>query len=152
MTHSSPDPGITVSVPKHWATRSDTEHGIVVAARSRELPPSGFAPEIVVRTTLVDAPDLTTWRLEALTSMTTQLDAFDLEDEDLFDLADHPAAYRRFSHRLATVDVVCEQWSWLVDAVGVTLTGSVARRDYATYCDLFEEVAATIEVAPPAAA
>ena len=44
----------------------------------------------------------------------------------------------------AALDVVTEQWAWLVDGAGVTLTASVARADYADYADLFEEVAATL--------
>lgn len=147
----NPTPRIHVSVPRTWATRTDPDHGIVVAARSREVPPSGFPPELVVRSVPVDS-DLATWRAEATASVAAQLDGLDLEDEDQFDLGDHEVSYRRFSYRLATSEIVCEQWAWLVDGVGVTLTGSMARSDYATWCDLFEEVAATVEVRPATAA
>ena len=59
-----------------------------------------------------------------------------------------PAAYTRFSHRLGGTDVVCDQWAWLRDGVGVTLTGTVALADYADYADLFEGVAATVRLSP----
>lgn len=142
---------IAVAVPHQWATRSDPGHGIVLAARCRQAPPSGFAPEVVVRGTPVDL-DLHVWRTDAMASMALQLDGFEIEDADQFDLGGEPVDYHRFSHRVGSVDVVCDQWSWVVDGVGVTLTGSVAREDYADYCDLFEDVAATVEIAPGVAA
>ena len=145
------DVSVSLTLPPRWATRSDPGHGVVVAARSREAPPSGFAPEIVVRSVPVD-DDLVGWRQEALAAMRHQLEGFELEDEDLFDLGDHEVLYRRFSHRLVGTDLVCEQWAWVVAGAGVTLTASVARVDYPTYCDLFEDVAATVEVARPTAA
>lgn len=136
---------VSASVPRSWATRSDPERGIVVAARSREVPPSGFPPELVVRTVPVDS-DLATWRRDALAALTSQLDQIDVEDEDHFELGEHEVSYRRFSYRSVATDVVCEQWAWLVDGLGVTLTGSVARSDYAAWCELFEDVAGTVEV------
>ncbi|WP_435770272.1 hypothetical protein [Nocardioides sp. SYSU DS0651] len=142
---------INVSLPPRWATRTDPARGIVVAARCRERPPGGFPPELVVRAVPVDS-DLLTWRRDALTTMGLQLVRFDLEDEDRFGLGDHEVLYRRFSHHLAGTDLVGEQWSWLVDGVGVTLTATVARSDYPAYCDVFEDVAATVEVVPAAAA
>lgn len=142
---------ITVSVPRPWVTRNDPDHGIVVAARSREVPASGFPPELVVRSVPVDT-DLVTWRGEAVEAMAVQLDRFELEDDDEFPLGDHVVSYRRFAYRHGVTDVLCDQWAWVVDGVGVTLTGSVARQDYPTYCDLFEDVAATLEVVRQAAA
>jgi len=41
--------------------------------------------------------------------------------------------------------VVSDQWAWLVDGVGVTLTCTVAREDYADYYDVFEAVAETVD-------
>ena len=147
----NPAHSVSVSVPQPWAARSDPDHGIVVAARSREVPPSGFPPELVVRSVPVET-DLATWRSEVAEVMAVQLDGFELEDDDEFRLGDHVVAYRRFAYRHGATDVVCDQWAWVVDGVGVTLTGSVARDDYATYCDLFEDVAATVDVVPQAAA
>jgi hypothetical protein len=141
----NPTQHVDVAVPRTWATRSDPGNGIVVAARARELPPSGIPPELVVRTVAVSA-DLATWRAEALDAIAGQLDGFELEDADEFPLGDHEVAYGRFAFRSAGTAMVCEQWAWLVDGLGVTLTGSVARSDYPTYCELFEDVAATLEV------
>jgi hypothetical protein len=80
-----------------------------------------------------------------------RLDHFALEDDDDFDLLGQPVAYRRFAHRVGTADVVCDQWAWLAHRVGITLTCSVAREDYADYCDLFETIAETVDLLPDVA-
>lgn len=141
---------ILVTVPARWHRRDDPASGVVLAARARSLPPSGHPPEIVVRCVPVD-DDLTTWRGDAMRALAGQLAAFALEDEDAFDLGEHRVAYRRFAHRLGSLELLSDQWAWLVDGLGVTLTCTVAREDYATFCDLFESVAATVEVMPSAA-
>ena len=69
---------------------------------------------------------------------------FDLEDHDDFDLAGHDVTYRRY-HRAGGSDVLCEEWTWLVDGRGLVLTGAVAREDYMDYCDVFEAVAETVD-------
>lgn len=134
---------VTLAVPHRWTTRSDPAHGLVLLARAPTTPASGLAPELVVRTTPV-AGDLAGWRAAALAALATQLDALEVEDGDQFELDGRPVAYHRLGHRYGALEVVAEQWAWLVDGVGVTLTGSVARCDYADYGDLFEEVAATL--------
>jgi hypothetical protein len=50
------------------------------------------------------------------------------------------------SFRTGEHEVVSEQWCWLIQGVGFTLTGTVAREDYADYTDLFEDVAGTFSV------
>lgn len=141
---------VLVTVPARWHRRDDPEHGVLVAARSRTVPGSGQRPEIVVRCALVD-DDLRTWRGEAMQALADQLHAFALEDEDEFDLGPHRVAYRRFAHRLGSAELLSDQWAWLVDGLGVTLTCTVAREDYLAYCDLFEAVADSVEVMPAAA-
>lgn len=138
---------VTLTVPRTWHTRRDLGHGVVLAARPRSVPTSGVSPEIALRCSVVDV-DLTVWRGQAVLDLRAQLVDFALEDADEFDLGDHRVAYVRFAHRFGAADVVCDQWAWLVDGLGVTLTCSVAREDYLTYCDLFEDVAATVDVLP----
>lgn len=150
-TPAHPAHHVRVSVPPRWAGRTDPEHGVVLAARSRELPASGRAPELMVRCTTVES-ELLAWREEAIAALSTQLAEFELEDEDEYDLAGQAVAYRRFSYRHGTSDILSEQWAWVVDGVGVTLTGSVDRTDYEAFRDLFESVAATIEIGPATAA
>ena len=141
---------VLVTVPARWHRRADPEHGILVAARSRTVPESGQCPEIVVRCALVD-DGLRAWRAEAVNQLADQLHAFALEDDDEFDLGPHPVAYHRFAHRLGSAELLSEQWAWLVEGLGVTLTCTVAREDYLAYCDLFEAVAESVEVMPAAA-
>ena len=85
---------------------------------------------------------------DALLDLRAQLVDFALEDADEYDLGDRRVAYHRFAHRFGTADVLCDQWAWQVDGLGVTLTCTVSREDYLTYCDLFEDVAATVDVLP----
>lgn len=138
---------VTLTVPRTWHTRRHLVHGVVLAARPRSVPPSGVSPEIVLRCAPVDS-DLATWRGQAILDLRAQLVDFALEDADEFDLGDHRVAYHRFAHRLGAADVLSDQWAWVVDGLGVILTCSVAREDYLAYCDLFEDIAATVDVVP----
>ena len=138
---------VALTVPRTWHTRRNLAHGIVLAARPRSLPASGVSPEIVVRCAAVEH-NLRVWRGQALLDLRAQLVDFALEDADEFDLGDHRVAYCRFAHRFGAADLLCDQWAWLVDGLGVTLTCTVAREDHPTYCDLFEDIAATVDVLP----
>jgi hypothetical protein len=122
----------------------------LVSARSTTAPASGVRPEITLRCVAV-SEDLATWRTAAMAELGRRLDDFDVEDADDYDLAGRPVAYRRFAHRILGTDVVCEQWAWVVEGLGVTLTATVAREDYPAYCDLFEAIAETVDPGPQAA-
>lgn len=141
---------IAISVPATWRRRSDPERGIAVNARAPALPASGVAPEVTVRCAVVDT-DLRTWREEAIRELGRRLVDFELEDDDEFDLLGLPVAYHRFAHRLGAADVLSDQWAWLSDGLGVTLTCSAARPDYPDYCDVFEAIAETMSIGPRAA-
>lgn len=141
---------LTISLPPRWRRRSDPDHGLLLQARAPGTPPSGTRPELVLRCTVVDG-DLDAWRATALDELRKRLDDFDLEDEDAFELEGRPVHYARFSHRHGLAALISEQWSWLLGATGLTLTGTVAREDYADWCEVFEAVAATLEPDPRAA-
>jgi hypothetical protein len=134
---------VHLALPHRWTTRSDPAHGLVLLGRAPSTPPGGFAPEIAVRTTPV-AGDLDTWRADALAALAGQLVTLEIEDDDRFELDGRAVAYHRLGHRSGAIELVTEQWAWLVDGVGLTLSGSVARQDYPDYADVFEEVAATL--------
>lgn len=152
MTSDHRPPHLSVVVPSTWRRRTDPERGVLVAARSTVLPASGVRPELVVRHARVDgALSLGVWREQAMRELAGLLDDFALEDDDEYDLLGRDVAYRRFAHRVGGADVLCDQWAWLVDRWGLTLTCSVAREDYLAYCDVFEAVAETVEVLPGAA-
>lgn len=141
------DNDVLVTVPRTWHSRRHPGPGIVLASRPRTVPASGVSPEVVLRCTAVDL-DLRTWRSQALLDLRAQLADFALEDADELDLGDHRVTYCRFAHRFGAADVLSDQWAWVVDGLGVTLTCTVAREDYPTYCDLFEDIAATVDILP----
>jgi hypothetical protein len=140
------DLGLTL--PRGWPRRSDPDHGVLVTARPPTMPPSGLRPEVTLRAVPVEQ-DLHPWRDAALVELSGRLIDFELEDADHYELDGRPVAYRRFAHRVGLVDVVCEQWSWVVDGLGLTLTGSVAREDYPAYCEVFERIAETLDLGGP---
>lgn len=141
---------LPIALPPRWRHRPVPGYGVLVHARARVVPPSGSPPELVLHSTPV-ADDLIAWRRAALAALADRLDGFDLEDEDAYDLEGRPVVYARFGHRLGLADLVSEQWSWRTGDRGVTLTGTVARADYADYCEVFEAVTATFEPGPLAA-
>lgn len=95
--------------------------------------------------------NLTLWREEAMSELADRLVDFAVEDDDEYDLLGHRVAYRRFAHRLGVADVICDQWAWLAEGIGITLTCSVAREEYAEYCDVFEAIAETVDLLPDVA-
>lgn len=135
---------LSLALPPRWRRRADPDHGVLVHARSPVASGDGTRAELVLRCAVVD-DDLETWRADAVGDLAERLVGFDLEDEDAFELEGRPVVYARFAHRLGTAELVSEQWSWLLGRTGVTLTGTVARADYADYSDVFEAVAATFE-------
>lgn len=141
---------ISLVVPKTWRRRAMPDRGILVCARAAVVPPSGVPPEIVLRCAVVDT-DLRTWRDAAAAELAARLVDFEIEDTDGFDLLGLPVVYQRFAHRPVATDVLTDQWSWLADGLGVTLSCSAARTDYPDYCDVFEWIAETVRIGPRAA-
>jgi hypothetical protein len=139
-----------IAVPPTWRRRSDTAHGVLVAARATSLPASGVRPELTLTCTAVDR-DLQPWRDQAMDELAERLVDFALEDDDTYDLDGHDVAYRRFAHRVGAADLLCDQWAWVVDGLGITLTCSAAREDYWDYCDVFEAIAETVDLGRVAA-
>lgn len=148
---STPIPDVSLSVPRQWSTHSEPERGVLLAARARVVPASGFPPSLLLVPESVGESDPDQWRAASLVALEGRLEAFALEDDDVLDPDGLRVDYLRFAHRVGGTDVLCERWQWLLDGVGVVLTGSVARDDYADYCEVFEGVAATIRFAPRAA-
>lgn len=141
---------IGIRLPATWRRRSSPAHGVVISARSTVLPASGVPPEATVRCAAVDT-ELHTWRTVAIADLSERLVDFEVEDDDEFELLGRTVVYHRFAHRLGAADVLSDQWSWLADGLGVTLTCSVAREDYPDYCDVFEAIAETLSIDPQAA-
>jgi hypothetical protein len=121
-----------------------------MAAPEPVLWPPGWPRRSVRGTTTATAPDpparQPAARLELRTGSPPAYDAAEVEDEDTVELGGHPVAYRRVGHREGEAEVVSEEWTWLLDDVPHVLTGTVRREDYLEVCDLFETVAASVEV------
>ena len=86
------------------------------------------------------------WQEKALATLSDLLQRFEEEDTDDYPVGEDLARYRRVSFVSSEQHLVSEQWCWLIEGVGFTLTGTVAREDYADFCDLFEDVAGTFSV------
>ncbi|HWJ11395.1 MAG TPA: hypothetical protein VNS46_18600 [Nocardioides sp.] len=148
--HRIVDHELSLSLPRHWPARDHPAAGIVLEARSPVVPASGFVPRLVLRTVALD--DLPAPSAEMDAEMDTEMDAgVDVEDAEEFELSGHLVGYARLGHRSGATDVVTERWTWVVDDTAVVLSGTVARVDYADYCDVLEDVAATVEIRPTGA-
>lgn len=131
--HRIVDHELSVALPRHWPTRDRPAPDIVLVARSPVVPASGFVPELVLRTVPLD-------------DLPAPVVGFDIEDADEFEMAGRTVGYERLGHRVGTTDVVTDQWTWIVGDTAVVLTGTMARADYEDYCDVFEDVAATVDL------
>lgn len=144
-------PRISLLLPPRWSTRHDPLRGILVCARCPRSGREGHVPEMVLRAAAVPDADLDGWRRRALVELAEGLEDFALEDDDCFEIGGHVVRYHRFAHREGTpsftpTDLLCEQWCWWWEGVGITLSCIVERDDYAAYCDLFEDVANSLEI------
>ena len=135
-----------IALPPTWRRTSDPDRGVLVAARGPVAGPSGVVPLARLEVGPVTG-SLPAWRARDLRLVASRRADFELEDEDDYELGEHAVSYRRFGFRRGDDDLVCEQWAWLVNGSGYTLTGTVGREDYADYCELFEAVASSFS--PP---
>lgn len=122
-------------VPAGWDHHVDAGRSVVVVPR--RLPSSGFLP----------SAELTRRRGRGAATLRAEVDnwveAGDIDEEDRFELDAGPVDYLRLIRRDAGVEVVSELWQWRTDDAVWTLTACTALVDYADFCDVFEELAAT---------
>lgn len=131
-------------LPPGWRRSTDLPHGVLLHARAPAAGPSGVAATVRLTCTTAAGP-LTDWRDEAMVELSRTLDLFELDDAEDYVLGDHDVAYRRYAWRRGAHDLLAEEWSWLVGGLGLTLTGVVAREDYADVADVFDAVAAALD-------
>ena len=136
--HRIVDHQLSLALPRHWPTRDRPAPGVVLTARSPVVPASGFVPELVLRTVPLD-------------DLPAPSAGVEVEDADELDIDGRTVGYERLGHVVGTTDVVTDQWTWVVGDTAVVLTGTVARVDYEDYCDVFEDVAATVALTPSGA-
>ena len=137
-----------IAVPPHWRRSADPGNGVLVSARCPVAGPTGVVALIRLEVEPVSG-SLPGWRAEDLRTTATRRTDFELDDEGDYDLDGREVSYRRFAFRRDADDLLCEQWAWLEDGLGYTLTCTVGRADYLDYCDVFEAVAATFDPQPP---
>ncbi len=133
--HRIVDHQISLALPRHGPVQDRPAAGVVLDARSPVCPASGFVPKLVLRSVPLD-------------DLPVPPAGFDVEDADEFEMSGHTVGYERLGHQVGATDVVTDQWTWVVGDTAVVVTGTVARADYEDYCDLFEDVAATVELTP----
>jgi hypothetical protein len=131
-----------ISLPPRWRSSSDTDRGVLLTARSPVAGRSGVVPLVRLEVGPVRGP-MNAWRERDLQATAARRADFELAEEDDYDLGGHEVSYRRFGFRRGDDEVVCEQWAWLVDGSGYTLTCTVGRGDYEDCCELFEAVASS---------
>lgn len=137
-----------VRLPSRWRLTADPDHGVLISGRCPTAGASGVVPLIRLELHAVaDSATLNSWRQDDLHEMAGRRRDFELDDEDDYDLGGWGVAYRRFGFRRDDEELLCEQWAWLIDGLGYTLTCTMGRADYADYYEVFEAVAATFE--PP---
>ncbi len=136
---------IALELPAGWRESTDPDHGILVCARAATTQSSGFVPTVVLDTEPVDVP-LDRWQRVSRAQLASLVEDFDEEDSADFRLGGEEVHYRRIAFRSQDHDLLCEQWCWLINGVGFTLSATVARQDFADYADLFENVAASFSV------
>ena len=137
---------VRIAVPPGWERVSDPAPGVALLMGARRCPASGVLPSMAVA--VVDlASDLSPAAyLERLRDeLTAGLDGAEVEDEDSFELDGAPVDYLRLAHRSDERHLVSEVWIWLTDRRAWSVSGTVDRRDYADWCDVFEGVATTFD-------
>lgn len=133
-----------LTVPPGWDVHPSPSPDTLVLARGH-AGWSGVPPELVLRRTEVDPGELVAWRRRAETELRRVLDSCVVEDSEVVDLEGREVFYARLAHRGVGVELLTEQWSWLVGSWGLTLSGTVALEDYADLCEVLEDAAASVE-------
>lgn len=133
-------------LPPGWTSQPGKSEGVLLRARGPSPGASGRCPSVCLRRDDV-TESAARWAQSVVADLARRRTDFDLDDEDVYLIGATDATYRRYGFRLDDDDLLCEEWSWLVDGVGYTLRCTSAREDYESFCDLFEQVAETFE--PP---
>ena len=140
------DSVVRIAVPAGWDRVTDPAPGVALLIAARRRPATGVLPSMAVATApLSPGPTRAAYLASLRTELTAGLDDAEVEDEDSFELDGGPVDYLRVAHRQDDRHLVSEVWVWLSDGCAWSVSGTVDRRDYADWCDVFEEVAATFD-------
>ena len=140
------DSVVRISVPPGWEQVADPVPGVALLMAARRCPATGVLPSMAVTAVSLPSSRTRSTYLDGLRAeLTGGLDEAEVEDEDSFELDGGPVHYLRLAHRDDDRHLVSEVWLWLADGRAWSLSGTVDGRDYADWCDVFEEVAATFD-------
>ena len=140
------DSVVRIAVPPGWERVTDPVPGVALLMAARRRPASGVLPCLAVAAVPLSPGRSRSDHLAGLRAeLSGGLDDAEVEDEDAFEGDRGPVDYLRLAHRDDDRHLVSEVWVWLADGRAWSVTGTVDRRDYADWCDVFEEVAATFD-------
>jgi hypothetical protein len=136
---------VAITAPPGWDRVPDPLPGVALLMSATRRPPSGVLPSMAVAASGLDGVTRTEHLAGLCAGLGLALESFVVEDEDRFDLAGVEVDYLRVGHRADGHELVSEVWVWLVDGHAWSVSGTVDRADYALWCEVFEQVAATFD-------
>ena len=143
---SAADSGVRIAIPAGWERLHDPVAGVPLVMAARRRPASGVLPSMAVAVAALGSGWSRAGYLGGLRDeLASSLDHGVVEDEDALELDTGEVSYLRVAHRSAEAELVSEVWVWLCGGRAWSVSGTVDRRDYADYCDVFEGVAETLD-------
>ena len=137
---------VRIAVPPGWERVADPVPGVALLIAARRGPASGVLPSMAVAVADLAPSWSRAGYLDRLRAeLSGGLDDADIEDEDCFELDGGPVDYLRLAHRHEGRHLVSEVWVWLTEGRAWSVSGTVDRRDFVDWCDVFEGVAATFD-------
>ena len=143
---SAADSAVRIAVPSGWERLDDPVAGVPLVMAARRRPASGVLPSMAVAVAeLGPGWSRADYLGELRDELASRLDHGVVEDEDALELDSGEVSYLRVGHRSGEAELVSEVWVWLCGGRAWSVSGTVDRRDYAHYCDVFEGVAETFD-------
>ena len=143
---SAADSAVRIAVPTGWDRLANPVPGIPLVMAARQRPASGVLPSMAVAVAELGSGWSRAGYLGGLRDeLAASLESGVVEDEDALELDTGEVSYLRVAHRSGEAELVSEVWVWLCGGRAWSVSGTVDRRDYADYCDVFEGVADTFD-------
>ena len=144
--------GFALALPDGWEAVRDAQPGVAMVALE---PPdlAGFRTNLVVTVEDVGGLSFEDWQLGCDELLPRTLQDYQLLDLGRLDDEAGPGVRRLAQHSAGgTCWVTLEQWVVLVGSTGVTLSATVETARYDAAADELATIAASLDVAPEAAA
>ncbi len=147
-----PVAGFTLALPPGWEGVRDPQPGVgMIALEPPDL--GGFRTNLVVTVEDVGGLSFEDWQLGCDELLPRTLQDYQLLDLERLDGEAGPGVRRLAQHSAGgTCWVTLEQWVVLVGSTGVTLSATVETARYDAAADELATIAASLDVAPEAAA